>query len=235
MTEDNEDFFSFTVDYWLGKVDQAGKLDKSISAQCRVCQDEVVRNLVNRLLALMFTAPDVVDILEGHNNKLLDEGKPLITLDCVKNHRSRHFEAQVPSAVVMRKLAEKNAARKKSQNIDEMSGTMLDAKIFHETVAQKAYQTLTDPHMVVGIGQGVVSINWLHEQEKREEEGRDMAHMQAEYARMIEVIRHYIPQAKWPEVISMLRGEAIERAKAEPVKSVRVVSIDDTPEEGEVR
>ncbi|HEX4714963.1 MAG TPA: hypothetical protein VH164_08565, partial [Ktedonobacteraceae bacterium] len=110
----------------------------------------------------------------------------------------------------------------------------LDAKIYHETLAQKGYQALTDPHTVISPELGAKSIIWLHEQELREEEGRDMAHMQAEYARMIEVIRHYIPQAKWPEVISMLRGEAIERVKAEPVKSVRVVNIDDTPEESPV-
>jgi hypothetical protein len=51
--------------------------------------------------------------------------------------------------------------------------------------------------------------------------------------RMIEVIRTFIPAERWPEVQASLRGDpSIQRQQqSSPVAAVRMVAIDDSPDE----
>lgn len=223
-----EDFFSFTIDHWVQAADDAHQMERAPSKKCRVCRDPSILGLVNKMLALGFTAPDIGDTLESHNLKLRREGKPEITENCIKNHRSRHFDAQVPSAVVLRRLQEENAKRRSAENIEDAVGTLLNARTYHQTMMIKGYQALMDPQGVISPELGGKSAVWLYEQDLKEEEGRDMAHMQAEFGRMIEVIRNYVPADKWTEVQAVLRGEAIEHARPKSVGAVRMVEIDDT-------
>ena len=60
----------------------------------------------------------------------------------------------------------------------------------------------------------------------------DMASMRVEMGRVIEVVRTFIPSERWPEVQAALRGETpIRQQQSSPVNSVRIVAIDDTPDE----
>jgi len=50
--------------------------------------------------------------------------------------------------------------------------------------------------------------------------------------RVIEVVRTFIPPERWPEVQAALRGEApTRRQQPQVVERVRMVPIDDAPDE----
>jgi hypothetical protein len=60
----------------------------------------------------------------------------------------------------------------------------------------------------------------------------DMARMWAEMDHIIKVVRTFIPSERWPEVQAALRGEApIRQQQARPGESIRMVEIDDMPDE----
>ena len=50
--------------------------------------------------------------------------------------------------------------------------------------------------------------------------------------RIIEVVRTFIPSERWPDVQAALRGEnPVSQQTSQPVDGVRMVAIDDTPDE----
>ena len=60
----------------------------------------------------------------------------------------------------------------------------------------------------------------------------DKVHMMAEMGRIIQVVRTFIPAERWPEVQAVLRGETrVSQQTSQAVQGVRMVPIDDTPEE----
>jgi hypothetical protein len=59
-----------------------------------------------------------------------------------------------------------------------------------------------------------------------------MADMLAEMGHIIETVRTFVPRERWPELQAALRGEApIREQQARPVEGIRMVDIDDTPDE----
>jgi hypothetical protein len=62
----------------------------------------------------------------------------------------------------------------------------------------------------------------------------DIAGMRADMGRIIEVVRTFIPSEQWPDVQAALRGETPVAQQTSPlVEGVRMVDIDDTPDEDE--
>jgi hypothetical protein len=61
----------------------------------------------------------------------------------------------------------------------------------------------------------------------------DMASLRVEVGRIIEVVRTYIPAARWTEVQAALRGDPCIRRQQQssPPQGVRIVAINDTPDE----
>jgi hypothetical protein len=102
-------FINKTVDQWVDQALAEGELDLNPSPRCRVCQDPVIMQLVNKMLARAFTIPDILDTLASHNLKLKRENKPPITRDSLYNHRANHFEIQSPAHAVYRRIQEEVA------------------------------------------------------------------------------------------------------------------------------
>jgi hypothetical protein len=67
----------------------------------------------------------------------------------------------------------------------------------------------------------------------RKDEGEyDKAQMMAQMGRIIDVVRTFIPAERWPDVQAALRGETpISQQTSRAVAGVRMVDIDDTPDE----
>jgi hypothetical protein len=57
--------------------------------------------------------------------------------------------------------------------------------------------------------------------------------MMAQMGRIIDVVRTFVPSERWPDVQAALRGEApASQQTLQEVEGVRMVDIDDTPDEG---
>jgi hypothetical protein len=62
----------------------------------------------------------------------------------------------------------------------------------------------------------------------------DKVHMMAEMGRIIEVVRTFIRAERWPDVQAALRGETpVSQQTSQTVEGVRMVAIDDGPDEDE--
>jgi hypothetical protein len=224
-----EDFFRDTVERWVAEAQKSGQLDLTPSDKCRVCRDPVIMGLVNKMLARGFTAPDILDTLDAHNVKLKRDGKPQITKDSIYNHRNRHFDTQAPAAAIWRKIQE-DSAREQGMDWTEGVGTVLNAMSYYKTMMVKGYETLIDPMTVISPKDGADAAMKLHEIARKDESAFERAQMMADMGRIIEVVRQFVPSERWPEVQAILRGESFGNAP-QAVESVRVVDIDDTPDE----
>ena len=226
---DPRTFLSTTVDEWLARAQEAGELEQAPSRQCRVCRDPVIMSIVNKMLARASSAPDILDTLAAYNRKLKGEGKPVITEACLYNHRDRHFDIQAPAVALWRRMQEKHAIEH-GRDWREGVGTILNVFSYLETVGVRGYETLIDPTTPVSYDDGAKAMLKLHELAKADEGAFERAAMLAEMGHLIEVVREFVKPEDWPTLQARLRGEKVEVTKPQSVESVRVVSIDDTPD-----
>lgn len=218
------------VQLYLAEARQQGKLDPNPSPQCRVCRDELVRTLVNKLLARAFTIEDCLDVLESHNRTLKYQRR--ITYDSLRRHRANHFPIQVPASAVMRKLLEKRATEA-GMDVDTASGTLVNAMSYLEAMMHRGFERVSDPMVLISAEEGMRAAIKLHELQHKDEGMLDRARMLAEMNRMIELVRAFVPKDRWPSLQAALKGEPAviegEIAKDDEVK-VRMADIDDSPD-----
>jgi hypothetical protein len=227
MTEAND---SDSVAGWLDRARENGDLELNRSGRCRICKEPLAIGLVNQMIAVGYTLPDIVSALGAHNLKLVSEGKRPITYDCVRRHRERHFDMQAPAAAIYRKIQEKRAMEH-GQDVAEGIGTILNHVSFLETIAVRGYEDLVNPETKVSYKDGAEASLKLHELARKDEGAYERAEMLARMARVIELVREFVPADQWPALQARLRGEEVEQFKQpEVVQSVRVIEIDDSPD-----
>jgi hypothetical protein len=200
-----------------------------LEPRCRVCRNDVVRKKVNDLLASGSSYAMILRAL-GQDNAKLDKCDR-ITIDSIRNHAARHFPAQQVARATYREILERRA---KENGVDFIEGvaTAITPLAFLETVMVKGYQTLVDEGITVSYRDGMEAAVKLHEALRKDAGEHDIVHMRAELGRIIEVVRTFIPAERWPDVQAALRGETPTRQQQpQVVESVRMVPIDDTPDE----
>ena len=104
---------------------------------------------------------------------------------------------------------------------------------FYECVMNEAFGRLVDGDVDVSVDTGLRAAEKLQALIDARAGEADMAAILANVGRIIEVVRTFIPSERWPEVQAALRGDAsIQRQQqSSPVGGVRMVAIDDTPDE----
>lgn len=226
MTDDER------IDEWVEEQRAAGELEPSPSNRCRVCRDDAVLALVNKLLAVGFTVPDVLRALSDHNRRLAADGRPEITRDSLYNHRQKHFDIQSPAAAIYRRIQEE-AALKYGADWREGVGTVLNAVSYYQTMMLKGYETLMNPATVVDPMDGARAAAELHKIARQDEGAYDRAQMLAKMNRIIEVVRQFVPRNQWPHVQAVLLGKEDLSGTAELEAETHVVAIDDSPDSEE--
>jgi hypothetical protein len=201
-----------------------------IEPRCRVCRNDGVRKKVNDLLASGSSYAMILRALEDAN-ATLDKGDR-VTIDSIRNHTARHFPVQHVARATYRDILERRA---KENSVDFVEGvaTAITPMAFLETVMVKGYEALVDPDTTVDVKTGMIAAGRLQELIDSRAGQPDMGGMLAEMGRIIEIVRTFVPSERWPEVQAALRGDAsIERQQqSSPVGGVRMVAIDDTPDE----
>ena len=124
--------------------------------------------------------------------------------------------------------------RAKENSVDFIEGvaTAITPLAILETVMMKGYQTLVDEDTTVSYRDGMEAALKLNEITRKDEGAIDRARMLADMGRIIEVVRTFIPSERWPDVQAALRGESpVSQQTSHAVEGVRIVPIDDTPDE----
>jgi hypothetical protein len=78
---------------------------------------------------------------------------------------------------------------------------------FLETVIVKGYATLVDEQTNVSYRDGMAAALKLAEALRQAEDGYDIVQMNVQWGRMINAVKEFIPEEKWPELQARLRGE----------------------------
>jgi len=74
----------------------------------------------------------------------------------------------------------------------------------------------------------------LNEIARKDEGAHERAQILADMGRIIEVVQTFIPSERWPDVQAALRGESpVSQQTSHAVNGVRMVPIDDTPDEND--
>jgi hypothetical protein len=200
-----------------------------LEPRCRVCRNDAMRKKVNDLLATGASYAMVLRAL-GDDNAKLDK-RDRVTIDSIRKHAARHFPVQQVARATYREILERRA-KDNGVNFIEGVATAITPLAFLETVMVKGYQTLVDEHTAVGYRDGMEAALKLTEALRKHAGDHDKAQMMAEMGRIIEVVRTFIPAERWPDVQAALRGETpLSQQTSQAVVGVRMVDIDDTPEE----
>jgi hypothetical protein len=196
--------------------------------RCRVCRDAEVCKKVNDLLAHGSSYTMIVRAL-GDENATLDRHQ--ITIDSVRNHASRHFPVQQAARATYREILERRA---EENGVDFVNGvaTALTPMAFYECVMNDAFRRLMDGGVDVSVDTGLRAAERLQSLTDARAGQADTAAMMAQMGRVIEVVREFVPAEHWPAMQARLRGESPpRRQQPEAVKRVRMVEIDDSPDD----
>jgi hypothetical protein len=195
-----------------------------LEPRCRVCRNDVLRKMVNDLLASGASYASTLRALGGEAVG--------VTTDSVRRHAERHFPVQNVAKATYREILERRA---KENSVDFVEGvaTAITPMAFLETVMVKGYENLVDERTTVSYRDGVAAAVKLTEALRTEEPEIEMARMHAEIGRIIEIVRTFIPSERWPEIQAMLSGDVPihDHKRPSQVESVRMVDIDDMPDE----
>lgn len=202
-----------------------------VEPRCRVCRDDEVRNKVNDLLA---AGSSYAMVLRAIGDRSAAGKDDRVTIDSIRNHAARHFPVQQVARATYREIVERRA---REAQIDFVNGvaTALTPMALYESVMNEAFRRLVDGDVDVSIDTGLRAAEKLQALIDARTAGADMATILADIGRIIEVVRTFIPSEKWPEVQAALHGDAPAQREqqASPVEEIRMVAIDDAPEEND--
>jgi hypothetical protein len=200
-----------------------------LEPRCRICRNDQVRTKVNDLLASGASYAMVLRAL-GDDNATLEQ-RDRVTIDSIRNHTVRHFPVQQVARATYREILERRA---KENSVDFIEGvtTAITPLAVLETIMVKGYQTLVEEHTTVSYRDAMEAALKLNEIARKDEGAIDRARMLADMGRIIEVVRTFIPAERWPDVQVALRGETpVSPQTSQEVEGVRLVAIDDSPDE----
>jgi hypothetical protein len=143
----------------------------------------------------------------------------------------RHFPVQQVARATYREILERGARENSVDFIEGVTSAITPLAVL-ETIMVKGYQTLVDEGTTVSYRDGMEAALKLAEAMRKDEGAQERAQMMADMGRIIEVVRTFIPAERWPDVQAALRGETpVSQQTSQTVEGVRMVAIDDGPDE----
>jgi hypothetical protein len=185
---------------------------------------------INDLLATGSSYASILRVIDDDNTGL--DARDRVTVDSLRTHSRRHFPVQNAARATYREILERQA---KENGVDFVNGltTAITPMALLETVVVKGYQTLVDPNTEVDVKTAISAASRLQELLDARAGHADVAQMMAQMNRIIDLVRTFVPQERWPALQSALNDgpAAIDAAipKYEQPK-VRLVDIDDRPD-----
>jgi hypothetical protein len=206
-----------------------------LEPRCRVCRNDAVRCQVNDLLATGGSYAGILRAISEPNARLDEHDQ--VTIDSVRVHAARHFPVQNLASAVYRDILERRA---KENGRDFVYGlaTAITPLAFLETVMVRSYETLVGPDAEIDVKTGILAASRLQELIDSRAGQADMAQMMAEMNRVIKVVQTYVPREHWPALQAALKDQPVEmegELTQQPQPKIRIVPIDDSPDEEDER
>ena len=191
----------------IDKLRTDGKLTVRPSKRCRICRDDSLRPLVNKLISLQLSHPTILDALSG-----LNECRPVdqrINKDILWRHAHNHFDAQEPTVAVWRRLAVRRALDE-GKDYEHHTGSMLTALAYHETIMTKGWEDLIRPTTNVSWELGAKSADKVYEMTRKDAGLQEQAELIAQINRIIMAIQTTVPERYHAPILAALEGRQVE-------------------------
>lgn len=213
----------------IEKVRIAGREYKFVpETRCRVCQEESSRTLVNRLLVAGLTYQAIVNALEPLNKERPKNNK--INYSSVWQHARRHFPIEEAARAVYREILEKRAIEQ-DQDFIAGTGSIVNVFSYLEAMANKGWETMSDPGTQVSAQEGMAAIVKLHELTRKDVGFQEQAEAQRQMGRIIQTVLEVVPEELRPEIMRRLRDEKRPEMTPIDVEEVEDDDLDDPDDE----
>jgi hypothetical protein len=220
------DEISAAIDAEIESQRRAGNLVVRPEYRCRVCRDEDVRKLVNRLIANGLSYQAIEECLEPINATRPQKKRILYT--SIWNHAQRHFDVQEPSRHIYRLLMERRAAEN-GQDLREGIEHGVSDMVYLETMMLKGYAKLNTEEDNVSVEMGASAAVKLGELKRKAYGAAKMAQIMEEMTQIHAAIREIMPSTMYESFVRRLRGEEdpqILDAESEEVVEEFTVPVD---------
>lgn len=201
------------VEEELDNLRSNGKLEVRPEPRCRVCRDEEVRVLVNKMLAHGMTLRDINDVITPMNRKR--SPKERINIHSIREHRKRHFDVQSQANSVYRSILEKRA-RELNVDYEEGIGSAVTHLAYLDTMIAKGFQTLVREDTVVSYRDGLDAALKRNELVREDAGAVEQARMIAEMDRVITVVKEVCTPEQLSLMFAKLNSNVVAAVPAPP-------------------
>lgn len=192
------------IEAQLNDLRERGELDVRPEPRCRICRDEEVRTLVNKLLAHGMTLRDINDVIAPMNRKRAARDR--VNINNIREHRKRHFNVQTSANAVYRAIIEQRA-RELNLDYEQGVGTAVTHLAYLDTMVAKGYQNLINEDTVVSYRDGLDAAMKRNELTRQDAGAMEQARMIAEMDRVIAVVKEVCTPEQLAIMGARLNGE----------------------------
>jgi hypothetical protein len=202
----SDDPVEVTISKQLEKLKKEGKLNVQPSNRCRICQDEHLRTLVNKLIGYGLNNIDIMGIVEP-----LNEGRARnkqITRSVLWGHINRHFNVLDPALAIFREILERRD-REAGGDFEKGVGSKITALAYLETMMVKGYATMVDENTEVSPTEGARAAVQLEELIRKNVGATSTAEVMVKFNAVMSALFEVVPPEYHQAIVDRLDNKAI--------------------------
>lgn len=208
-----------------------GKLMVRPAKRCRICRDDALRPLINKLLSLQLSYPTILDMLSSINNNRPEDEK--ITRYSLRSHAQNHFDSQQPAVSMYSQIARRRAEQE-GLDYETAVGSMLTPLAYYDTVMHKSYEDLLKDQTKPTTSEGMSAAKFIYEVTRKDAGMQEQAEMLAKINRLISVVRAIVPERYHGPIIAALEGREVEMPlDVETVQEIAPAELPDDDDDDE--
>ncbi len=159
-----------------------------------------MQDLIDELLTVPKTYSAIVRVIDPMMASWPEDVR--ISKDSLMRHAKRHLAWE---ETAVRQIAERRA--KDSGKVGEASGRMLTAATVYEVVQQRGFDQVLSGELNPTVKDMLNATAALREIEQATDGQLSTAHLLSQLDHVIQVIREFIPEDLWPEVLNRLEPD----------------------------
>ena len=214
----------------MARLRAEGKLEIRVDHRCRVCEDDTVRRLVNKMLTSGMSHRMVFLFINDSINPARKKAdKRPITQRIIKHHDQNHLDFEAPARRVWRQLTQKRAAEL-GKDIENGIHSIVTPLAYMDVTMQRGFEDLIDPDTKVEHTAGAAAARFLAEWEHKTKGEQEHAEMMAQLNTIIGAVKDTVPPEMWDTIVAKVKGE---REAAEVIKPRQISARDDDDDDGD--
>lgn len=204
------------VDQEMEKLRDEGQLVVRPSRKCYICRDDAMRILINKLIGLGQSNPEIMEVLKPINDAR--PKKDRVNYRGLWRHTREHYDPEHPAREVYRNIQRRILADE-GRDFETAVGDTVNALIYHYTMMVKGYSTLINEKTEVTVSEGASAAKQYYAMTRQDAGLQEMAELMAKQNRIIAAFREEVPERYHAAIIARLEGKEAP-VEAEEVKEL---------------